>query len=67
YIPGHTSKGGKWIPGHQSKKKKSPGEVQDEMTSKGYHREHRYYPGHYAADGHYVKPHREWVWVKDDN
>lgn len=33
-------------------------------TRPGLHKEHRYYPGHTGKDGHYIKPHWQWVWVK---
>lgn len=45
-------------------KHKPADEVAREEEAKGRHREHRYYPGHYAKDGHYIKPHWQWVWVK---
>jgi len=64
-IPGHFTKSGKWIPEHQSKQKKSPGQVQADMAGKGRHREQRYIPGHFDKKGHYVKPRTQWVWVKD--
>lgn len=60
YVEGHTTKSGKFIPGHW---------VKDRTTAPsphtGKHREHRFYEGHYDKDGHYIKPHWRWVWVKD--
>jgi hypothetical protein len=37
----------------------------DTATHPGKHREHRYYPGHAAKDGHYIPEHWQWVWVND--
>ena len=52
---------------HESpvKSRKSAEEVEAEMKAQGRHREHRYYPDHYAKDGHLIKAHWQWVWVKD--
>lgn len=61
YVEGHTTKSGKFIPGHWVKDRKST----PPSPHTGRHREHRFYEGHYAADGHYIKPHWRWVWVKD--
>lgn len=52
-------------PTPEKKPRKSEEQVESEMKAAGRHREHRYYPEHQGKDGHTIKAHWQWVWVKD--
>jgi len=65
FVPQHATKSGKIVPGHYQGPKKTKEQIASEAISQGRHREMKNYPGHYAPDGHWVKPHSRWVWVKN--